>query len=129
MDSLDNSLVGYVGVSEAELSELNLEHLASALDSSIAVPGALGAECEQVLTGYTEWAGSFRNAVVTLGWDWVLCRGSLRVLDVAEIRTNIRLLAEDGSARAPATSRRRLALWIDTLPWRATAREVVAGQA
>lgn len=129
MDSLDSSSDGYVAVSAAELSELNLEHLASALDPSIAAPAATGAERAEVLTGYTEWAGSFRGSVVTLGWDWALCRGSLRVLDSAEIRTNIRLLAEDGSARAPGTSRRLLARWIETLPWRAAAREVAAGQA
>lgn len=116
---------GYVRIPESELSGLRLQHLASAVDLSIAVPQGLARPSPGIITGYTEWEGTWRGAGVSLGWDWAFVRGAIRLLDAAEIRTNIRLTAEDGSPRSPGVSREHLALWIDTLPWRAAAsREI-----
>lgn len=121
---------GYVRISEAELPELRVEHLASAVDPSIAVPADMAGQSAEVITGYTEWEGTWRGAGVTLGWDWALYRGRIRLLNAAEIRTNIQVVSRAGSQRPPDTSRGRLALWIEVLPWRAAAaREIARGKA
>jgi Domain of unknown function (DUF4902) len=118
---------GYVRISESQLPELRVEHLASAVDPTVAVPREMSGRAE-VITGYTEWEGTWRGTCVTLGWDWALCGGRMRLVNAAEIRTNIQLVARDGSARPPGASRDHLALWIETLPWRAAAaREVARG--
>jgi Domain of unknown function (DUF4902) len=120
-----NAADGYVRISEKELSALHLQHLASAVDRSIAVPESLAEPSAEIITGYTEWEGTWRGAGVSLGWDWGLIQGAIRLLDPAEIRTNIRLTGEDGSPRPPGVSREHLALWIETLPWRAVASKEI----
>ncbi|MGH8148852.1 MAG: DUF4902 domain-containing protein [Steroidobacteraceae bacterium] len=116
-----NAVDGYVRISETELSGLRLQHLASAVDLSIAMPEGLAEPSAEVITGYTEWEGTWMGAGVSLGWDWGLIQGAIRLLDPAEIRTNIRLTGEDGSPRSAGMSREHLALWIETLPWREVA--------
>jgi len=119
-------LAGYVRIKEAELSRLCIQHLASAVDPSIAVPETMG-ECPAALvTGYTEWVGSWRGAQVSLGWDWAFVREGIVLLSPTEIRTNIQLIAQDGLARPPILARMHLARWLDSVPWReAAVRELV----
>jgi Domain of unknown function (DUF4902) len=116
----------YVRIRETELRELRVEHLASAVDPSIAVPREMAAQSAEVITGYTEWEGTWRGTGVTLGWDWALLRGRVRLLSVAEIRTNIQVVSRDGTVRSPDASRGLLARWIETLPWRAVATHEAA---
>jgi len=119
----------YVRIPEAELPQLRVEHLTSAVDPSIAVPQDTAGESAEVITGYTEWQGTWRGSGVTVGWDWALLRGRVRLLNAAEIRTNIQVVSRDGTARSPDASRGRLALWIETLPWQAVAaREAARGK-
>lgn len=121
MDSADAGADAWVRIAEPQLTELRIEHLVSAVDSSIALPRALAGERAEAVTGYSEWEGRWRGAGVTLGFDWALLRGRMLLINAAEIRTNIQLVARNGSPRPPAASRGRLALWIDSLPWRAVA--------
>jgi Domain of unknown function (DUF4902) len=119
----------YVRICETELRELRVEHLMSAVDPSIAVPREAAGQRAEVITGYTEWEGTWRGTGVTLGWDWALLRGRIQLVNAAEIRTNIQVVSRDGSARPAEASRGYLALWIETLPWRAlAAREAARGK-
>jgi hypothetical protein len=96
--------------------------ITSQLDSSIAVPERLLGVAPEVITGYTEWVGTWGGAQVSLGWDWGSFRGEIVLLSPAEIRTNIQLVAADGSAKSPMLCRMHLARWLEeSLPWRETA--------
>jgi hypothetical protein len=123
MGSAEITPEGYVRVAEANLSRLRIQHLASAVDSTIAVPERLTDRPAEVVTGYTEWAGTWCGANVSLGWDWgfSFSTGQIFLLAPTEIRTNIQLIADNGSARPPILCRMQLAHWLETLPWRETA--------
>ncbi len=112
---------GRVRVAEADLPRLRIRHLTSQVDSSIAVPDHLLGLAAEVITGYTEWVGTWGGAQVSLGWDWASCRGEILLLSPAEIRTNIQLVAPDGSVMLPRLCRVRLARWLESIPWRETA--------
>ncbi len=129
MGSAEVRVDGHVRVAETDLPRLHLRHLTSRLDSSIAVPQRLLGLAAEVTTGYTEWVGSWAGAQVSLGWDWASCRGEIFLLSPAEIRTNIQLVAPDGSVDSSLLCRMRLARWLESVPWRETAvQDLVAGR-
>jgi Domain of unknown function (DUF4902) len=130
MGSAEVTLDGHVRVAEADLPRLRIRHLTSQLDSSIAVPDRLLSMASEVITGYTEWVGTWGGAQVSLGWDWGSLRGEIFVLSPAEIRTNIQLVTPDGAAESPMLCRMHLARWLEeSLPWRESAvRDLVEGR-
>lgn len=122
-------VTGYIRIAERELCQLRIHHLASAVDSSIAVPEAMGDVPAGTVTGFTEWVGTWRESRVSLGWDWAYIRNEILLLNPSEIRTNIQLIAQDGVAKPPILARMRLAHWLDTMPWRPAAiRELVQNE-
>jgi hypothetical protein len=108
---------GYVQIPEAELSELRIHHLDSAVDMSIAVAETLAQAGPDTVTGYTEWVGAWRGAGVSMGWDWGYIHGEVMLINLPEMRTNIQLVAFDGTARSPLFCRLRLAQQLESLGW------------
>jgi hypothetical protein len=108
----------YVRIAKAELPKVHLEHLASAVDLSIAIPHGLAPRTNDVLTGYTEWAGKWNRHDVSVGWDWAVLAGVIVVLTPATIRTNVQVIMDDGMPAPPMLTRILLFEWLETLPWR-----------
>jgi hypothetical protein len=105
---------GYVRILTAEVAGVQLRHLISEKDTSIAVPGAAAA----TITGITEWVGSWRGQTVTVGWDWAVIDGVVAIVNPGEIRTNIRFISHAGAPEPPAIAQIYLLEWIESLPWR-----------
>jgi hypothetical protein len=95
---------------------VQLRHLVSEKDSSIAVPG--GMPMGTAITGITEWVGSWRTETVSVGWDWGVVDGLVVLLCQKEIRTNIQLVSQDQSPISAAIAQIHLFHWIESLPWR-----------
>jgi hypothetical protein len=127
MSASDSQSQGYVRIAETELPALRIQHLTTAIDMSIALPQELTAAQNDVLSGYTEWAGTWRSAAVSVGWDWGFYRKQVLLLNPAEVRTNIQLIAGDGLPRSPQLNRLHVAQWLDTLPWRDEVYAVLPG--
>jgi hypothetical protein len=108
----------YVPIPKSDLAQLRIHHVRSAIDMSIAVPEELAAACGRVLSGYTEWVGEWQGAQVSIGWDWGCVQGQIVFLNPTEIRTNIQLLAADGSVQSALLTRMQLHEWLESLPWR-----------
>lgn len=108
-------------IARAELPQLHIEHVCSEVDASIALPEGFAPHSVEVITGFTEWMGTWRDRRVTLGWDWGAAQGDIRILSPAEMRTNIQLTADDGRAESGVRTRLHIAEWLDTQPWRETA--------
>jgi hypothetical protein len=108
----------YVKIPESELSQLRIHHSRSAIDMSIALPEQLAAASDRVLSGYTEWVGEWQGAQVSIGWDWGCLQGQILFLNRTEIRTNVQLLAADGSAQSAMLTRVQLHEWLESLSWR-----------
>jgi hypothetical protein len=104
---------GYVRIPTDALSAVELRHLVSEKDISIAVPGG-GA----TITGITEWAGQWQNQTVSIGWDWAVIDGVVVLVSPNEIRTNILLVSRAGSAEPATIAQIHLFHWIESLPWR-----------
>jgi hypothetical protein len=107
---------GYVRIPTSALSGVQLRHLVSEKDSSIAVPGGIPAGT--VITGITEWVGSWRTETVSVGWDWGVVDGLVVLLSQKEIRTNIQLVSQDQGPVSAAIAQIHLFHWIESLPWR-----------
>jgi hypothetical protein len=119
MDPTDG-VAGWVSVPTSALQTIDLRHVASAVDLSIAMPFALGPlPPGNVITGYTHWAGAWRDGQIYVGWDWGVLRDVVIILDPSNIRTNIKLVMDSGNAIAPLLARVHLYEWIESLPWRA----------
>jgi len=117
MANNDQSSDGYVRIPTLALATVQLRHLVSERDSTIAV----AAGTQPAITGYTEWVGDWSNSSVTVGWDWGVVQGVIVVIDPAEIRTNILLVREDQRAEPRDLARIHLLEWIESMPWRETA--------
>lgn len=116
----------FARVRRPELGTISVVHLASGIDMSIAVPaGVETGPAAGIVTGFTEWAGDWRGTPITVGWDWGVIAGQIIVLNPAEIRTNVRLVMDDGSLASAMLTRVHLLPWIESLPWRATIMELV----
>lgn len=119
MPFIDAAPDGYVRITVSQLHSLDLRHLDSAADASIAIPpGTVESSPGDIITGFTEWAGSHGKLTVSIGWDWGLVRNMLVVLNPAEIRTNIRLISERGYDESPLFTRIQILQRIELLPWR-----------
>lgn len=120
MPSEGKAYDGYLRIPTSELSSVQLRHLVSEKDPTIAVagdPSAGGA----TTTGITEWVGVWRDRAVTVGWDWGVIEGSVVLLNASEIRTNIQLIGRDGTPESPSATRAHLLKWLESQPWRETA--------
>lgn len=109
---------GYVRVPTSELPTIQLRHLMSEKDLSITGPDGFAAT---VITGITEWVGSWRNETISVGWDWGVVDGVVVMLTHNEIRTNIQLISESRRPESPTIGKIHLFHWIETLPWREVA--------
>ncbi len=119
-----NTPDGYVRIPTEALAEVELRHLISEKDTSIAVPGG-GA----TITGITEWVGDWHNQTVSIGWDWAVLDGVIVLVSPNEIRTNIQLISRTGSSEPPALAQIHLFHWIESLPWRGGAvQDLLAGE-
>jgi uncharacterized protein DUF4902 len=114
---LQNTPYEYVQIARSELPGIQLKHLSSAIDPSISLPAAL-ADVLDVLTGYTEWIGRWQERGLTMGWDWAFANERILLIHEDEIRSNIQLIGQDGLPASAMQTRRELANWIETLPWR-----------
>jgi hypothetical protein len=117
MTNNDDSFDGYVRIPTPALAALQLRHLVSERDLTIAAP----AGTQPSITGYTEWVGVWSDSSVSVGWDWGVVQGVIVLIDPAEIRTNILLVSEDQRAEPRDLARIHLLHWIESLPWRETA--------
>lgn len=110
---------GYVRIPTSALPEVQLHHLTSEKDLSIAVR-----EDEHAgpsITGYTEWAGTWHGTTVSIGWDWGVIQRVVVLLNPNEIRTNIQLVDADNRPVAAPRARIHFMDWLETLPWRQVA--------
>jgi hypothetical protein len=118
MCTANSSYSGYVRIPEAALPNLQLEHMTSAIDVSIALPEQFDDAADSMISGYTEWVGNWTGAGVTIGWDWGFFNAQVVLLNVAEIRSNIQLLDPNGMPQSSGICRTFLASYLERLPWR-----------
>jgi hypothetical protein len=116
MTNVGTSSDRYVRIPTNALSGVQLRHLVSEKDSSVAVPA--GMPEGMAITGITEWVGSWGDKTVSVGWDWGIVDGIIVLLSQKEIRTNILLVDQDESPLAPAIAQIHLFHWIESMPWR-----------
>lgn len=114
---LQNPPYEYVQVAELDLPRIQLKHLSSAIDSSISLPESL-ADVPDALTGYTEWTAQWQERGLSIGWDWAFASERILLIHADEIRSNIQVMGQDGVPASATQTRRHLAAWIETLPWR-----------
>lgn len=126
MATRDGSTDGYVRIPTSALPSLQLRHLTSDKDFTVAVAG--DSPTHPLITGYTEWIGSWQDLSVTVGWDWGVVQGVIVVLNPGEIRTNIMLMSDDCRAEPADMAKIHLLHWIESLPWRQLAIEDLLAQ-
>jgi Domain of unknown function (DUF4902) len=114
-----SSVTGYVRLPKAALRSVELRHLFSEIDLSIAIPGYLDLPGADLITGITEWGGTWTGASISVGWDWGVVRGVTVVVNPAEIRTNL-LIVEQGEPESPVLTRIHLLEKIESVPWTST---------
>lgn len=70
------------------------------------------------ITGYTEWL-SEGAPVITIGWDWQMLGtdGATTVVRVGSPRSNVLMLAPDGSDCTVADSLQQLDEFVDQFDW------------
>jgi hypothetical protein len=117
----NNAPDAYIRIPLGELVTLNLYHVDAAIDPSIAVHGSANLGASYEIAGYTQWAGTWRQAQVSIGWDWAVARDLIVVLNPADIRTNLLVAEVDCSKESLRLSRIYLLERIEKLPWRTTA--------
>src|SRR5690349_10046856 len=106
----------YVRIPTHELYRVQLRHLVSERDSSIATPPGMGQN--MLITGITEWVGTWDGHSVSVGWDWGVVDGIVVLLSQKEIRTNIQLVSQDESPLPPCIAQIHLFHWLESMPWR-----------
>lgn len=115
---------GYVRIPADALASVELRHLISEKDVSIAVAGGAA-----TITGITEWVGRWHNQTVSIGWDWAVVDGMVVLVNPSEIRTNIQLISRNGLAEPSAIAQIHLMHWIESQPWREGAvRDLLANE-
>jgi hypothetical protein len=118
MEFFDAAPDGYVRLTLAQLHSAELHHLESELDPTIAVPEEAVQPSADLVTGFTEWTGTHGKLKLSIGWDWGLVRDVLVLVNPAEIRTNIKLISDQGYDESPLFTRLQLVQRIERLPWR-----------
>jgi Domain of unknown function (DUF4902) len=117
LDPDDRTRHGYVRVPTTELQAIQLTHLHSEEDPTLAsLDGSLPKG--NTVLGITEWVGTWRDLTVTVGWDWCRLHGAIVVLSPNEIRTNIQLVAPDGRAERRELAKIHFLHWVESQPWR-----------
>lgn len=106
---------GYVRVPPSSLKSIELRHLISEKDPSIAVLDA--GDASTTITGFTEWVGSWNGEAISLGWDWGVVHCIVVLINPNEIRTNIQLVSRDLRPEPAARARAYLMDWIASIPW------------
>ncbi len=89
----------YIRVTPVDLEGLELRHLFSYLDPSVArdAPGVFRDGRAGVYAGSTEWHGLARGGQISLAWDWVRHDdGHILALKRVAPRTNLQLLDHAG---------------------------------
>jgi hypothetical protein len=109
------SLDRYVRIPTSALSGVQLRHLASEKDNTVALPAGVWSGA---VTGITEWIGSWQHQTVSAGWDWGVVDGVIVLLSQNEIRTNIQLMTQDESPIPQPLAQIHLFYWIESIPWR-----------
>jgi hypothetical protein len=109
---------GYVRIARSHLSSIDLHHLESAIDLSIPIHNTMSNFPSATITGYTEWYGAYGGESISVGWDWAIVDARIIILPPAGIRTNIRVVDENGHDDSLAQSQFHIVNWIDTIPWR-----------
>ena len=105
-----------IRIPTSALPDIELRHLLSERDESIA--SADGSHSKATATGYTEWVGTWKGAVLSVGWDWAVIRDLVVLLNPSEIRTNIRLVSETDEDEPPMLEKIHILHWIESIPWR-----------
>jgi hypothetical protein len=118
MEFRDATPDGYVRITRALLHSIALHHLESGLDPTIALADEAVQPAPDLMTGFTEWTGAHGKLKLSIGWDWGLVRDVLVVVNPAEIRTNIKLISDQGYDESPMFTRIELLQRIERLPWR-----------
>lgn len=118
---------GYVRLSIQQLQATKFTHLISGMDDDILLPASADAALATDITGYTEWVSEDEPAL-TVGWDWQMggARPGCALLRVSEPRSNILLLAEDGTDVPPAASEKLLGAHVDTLGWQQVVQDYLS---
>lgn len=119
----------YVRLPSPAFECVNLRHLESGLDVPDTLPIASarareGACALPPVQGFTEWTSSALSTV-SVGWDWMLDPiGELR-LNPHSIRTNVMLVADDGSDLGRSVTLEALLLLIARHRWQAVVLQAV----
>jgi hypothetical protein len=108
----------YVRIPTSALSGVQLRHLASEKDNTVALSAGMSS---RAVTGITEWIGSWRHQTISVGWDWGVVDGVIVLLSQKEIRTNIQLVTQDEGPVPQPLAQIHLFYWIESIPWRETA--------
>ncbi len=109
------NLDGRVWLPVSALPTTTLRHLISGADPSIT---AVDMAEKPVITGFTEWVGTWNNKTITVGWDWGVVSGAIVLLNPKEIRSNVVLVSDERNPLPAERSRAKMLQWIDSLPWR-----------
>lgn len=117
----------HVRVPRSEIAALDIAHVRSEYDASIALrEGMSGDPSVDVTTGVTEWAGEWHDAPISVGWDWGVIAGQISVIHPDGIRTNVRIVRDDGSLASEMLTRIYLLEWLESLPWRQAILELLS---
>lgn len=109
----------HVRVPRSEIAALEITHVRSEYDASIALHEGMSADPRaDVTTGVTEWAGEWHDAPISVAWDWGVIAGQIIVIHPDGIRTNVRIVRDDGSLASEMLTRIYLFEWIESLSWR-----------
>jgi len=120
----------YVRLLCTALERVNLHHLESGLDFPDLLLSARARALEGAIAllpvqGYTEWTASATLGTVSVGWDWTLdSTGELR-LNPHSVRTNVMLIADDGSDRGRSATREAIWRLIARHRWQPVVLEAV----
>lgn len=115
-----------VRMTAADLAATHLWHLETREAPELCEDANTLGYCAQ-RAGLTEWMGSFRGQIVTLGWAWMLDeRGFVRRLGVQPPRSNVLVVDADQEPLGPAAEP---LLWaaVKGLQWRKVVAERLRG--
>jgi hypothetical protein len=118
---------GRVRIPKSTLLRIQLHHVNSAVDMSTAVPAGFGptglgpTALGDLVTGYTQWAGTWQYEPICVDWDWGFIRNVMVFLNPSHIRTNIMLVTANGLAEPLPLAHIYMYEWVESLPWRQVA--------
>lgn len=117
---------GYVRLLKSDLAAISIHHVLSAVDLSIDIPEAFDRLVhDTMMTGYTEWVGRWRDAEITVGWDWGVLGNGIVMLNPTQIRTNLQIVAASGEDEERPAALTHVNEWLESLPWRDAVKAVI----